>query len=332
MRDHMTNTTDEDTSRRQAQWAKLFFPIAIIAALGSTIGTYYGAIQGSSGSSDLEGLAIVIGFGTFVALMSAVFLQRSSRDRESAQTSYAETEPDTDALSAVLERLTALEEQTAGIADPTDGPSNVAGIDLDQYVREAIDRYAKTDLIDAVRTTVQTSESRSNVMRRMRRLHEDTLRRLRRELSAIRRRSTLNLVVGIWFAIVGIAFLIYVTFSSLTDGELSITGLVQRISIVVVVELFAYFFLRLYGTTVADTRFFQNELTNVEQKFIALEIAAHSDDRGAITRVISTLTQTERNFILEKGQTTVSLERSRDEKDTVASMARALVKAVSSRR
>ncbi|MCH7690367.1 MAG: hypothetical protein IIA17_04900, partial [candidate division Zixibacteria bacterium] len=90
---------------------------------------------------------------------------------------------------------------------------------------------------------------------------------------------------------------------------------IPRLSFIVFIEVFAYFFLKLYKASLYDIKFYQNELTNVESKIISLKSAFFSKDDGALRTIIEELSRTERNFVLKKGETTVELERTRLDTD-----------------
>ena len=94
-----------------------------------------------------------------------------------------------------------------------------------------------------------------------------------------------------------------------------IGSFMPRLSLVILIELFAYFFLKLYKSSLSEIKYFQNELSNFEAKFVSLRIAIMDKDRGVFDEVIKTLSRTERNYILEKGQTTVELEREKFDQD-----------------
>jgi len=84
-----------------------------------------------------------------------------------------------------------------------------------------------------------------------------------------------------------------------------------KISFVVVVELFAYFFLKLYKNGFDEVKYFQNELTNIDSKVLGIKFLKDVRNEELMAEVIKSLMATERNFVLEKGQTTVSLEKER---------------------
>ncbi|MNG20679.1 hypothetical protein D3C84_1049540 [compost metagenome] len=89
-----------------------------------------------------------------------------------------------------------------------------------------------------------------------------------------------------------------------------------RVMLVIFIEMFAYFFLRLYKQGLSEIKYFQNELTNVESKIIALEVCYLNSDSHAMATVIDALSKTERNFVLEKDQTTIEIEKSRLDTET----------------
>ena len=92
-----------------------------------------------------------------------------------------------------------------------------------------------------------------------------------------------------------------VTYSSLGDFTM---GFLPRLSIVLIIEVFSYFFLRLYKTSLAEIKYFQNEATNIEHNFVALEAAISINDKALIENCIHTFLAVERNPIMSEGQTT----------------------------
>jgi molybdopterin converting factor small subunit len=152
---------------------------------------------------------------------------------------------------------------------------------------------------------------------------QDTRYRLEQELQALTKRGNLNLTLGIFTTMVGIVFLGYAVFNPpavLTAPELFLY-FAPRVSLVVLIEVFAYFFLRLYKQSLGEIKFFQNEMTNIEAKYLALQVVLRADDPALYSKIVEALAETERNFILAKGQTTVELERERLTKDIYVGIA-----------
>lgn len=170
-----------------------------------------------------------------------------------------------------------------------------------------------------------------------------SVERLSREISDLRLRSNINLLIGMAITGGGL-WLLWSTVSMVDASELLktlasegresdvkflknlILPIVPRIMLVIFVEVFAYFFLRLYRNGLSEIKFFQNELTNVESKLTAIEFAFVTKSDEALKSAIEALSKTERNFVLEKGQTTVELERAKSDSDITRSIVKNIPK------
>ena len=93
-----------------------------------------------------------------------------------------------------------------------------------------------------------------------------------------------------------------------------------RLALALFLQVFAYFFLKLYRTSLAEIKYFQNEITNIEAKHLALTTAIQSSNTEYLKEVIGGLLATERNHILSKDQTTVELEKARLDTDQRSAM------------
>jgi hypothetical protein len=152
----------------------------------------------------------------------------------------------------------------------------------------------------------------------------ETKARLSLEIRNQGLRSNLNLVIGMVVTSIGVYLLwdmvsalgatTILTQAGILDSVFyknMILRLVPRISLVLFIEIFAYFFLRLYKEGLSEIKYFQNELTNVDLKFVALMASNILTLNDAMIDVIKEYGKTERNYILKKGQTTVDLEKNR---------------------
>ncbi|HHC0898424.1 TPA: hypothetical protein ACOSSQ_002053 [Escherichia coli] len=144
-------------------------------------------------------------------------------------------------------------------------------------------------------------------------LHTDMILRLESEIDRLNRRGGLNLAIGTIIALTDILSLAYFLYSApdIVDGVDFFIHHLPKLSFVIVVELFAYFFLRLYKNGFDEIKYFQNEITNIEMKAMSLKYAQEFKNEDIIKELAMHLMKTERNFILEKGQTTVSIEKDR---------------------
>lgn len=144
-------------------------------------------------------------------------------------------------------------------------------------------------------------------------LHTDMVLRLESEIDRLNRRGGVNLAIGSTISLTGILSLAYFLYSApdIVDGLDFFIHHLPKLSFVIVIELFAYFFLRLYKNGFDEIKYFQNEITNIEMKVMSLKYAQEFKSEDMIKELAMHLMKTERNFILEKGQTTVSIEKDR---------------------
>lgn len=198
-----------------------------------------------------------------------------------------------------------------------------------------INEETKDQLIKKIKSSI-SSESADDIIQSLKEKYEANLttaktydlfsittKRLNREVEAASKRSNLNLIIGVITSLLGFFILSYfvVTFDSNNKSiEDVLRNLIPKLSLVLFIEVFAYFFLKLYKETLHDIKFFQNELTNIESKCVAL-VTASAINQDAAKDVINNISNTERNFILKKGQTTVELEKCRvSESSTIEAM------------
>ena len=144
--------------------------------------------------------------------------------------------------------------------------------------------------------------------------HFDSLKnRLVRAIGYLEQRANVNLIIGIVTTLGAIAGLYYIVFlgSRSNFDTLSdvLTHYLPRISFVIFIELFSYFFLRLYKANVDDVKYYHNELTNVDSKLIALRASMVVKDDATLKAIATVLSKTERNYILKRGETTVDIEK-----------------------
>ena len=136
--------------------------------------------------------------------------------------------------------------------------------------------------------------------------------RLISETENLNRRGNLNLIIGIFITLIGIFFLGWSVISApnleSSDRDL-LAYYFPRTTFVILINIFAFFFLNLYRTSLNEIKYFQNELTNLEAKMIAIETMLLMEDKESLAKISFELVKSERNFILRRGQTTIELEK-----------------------
>ena len=232
-------------------------------------------------------------------------------------------------LSYVLEQLLALPDQAdfdrlstelkelkISLADQQ------LGLGLDDKYREEILQALKRELAAATgnQLLVAIEEKYAPAVIRQTEYNRlladfDSLKtRLNAEVQSLNRRANSNLAFGSVLTFVAMAGLTYVVLKAEVNYQ-DVTSVlhyyIPRLSFVIFIEVFAYFFLKLYKSNLSDTKYYQNELTNVESKMISLKSALLTQDKSAAKAIITELSKTERNFILKKGESTVDLEKAK---------------------
>lgn len=150
-----------------------------------------------------------------------------------------------------------------------------------------------------------------------------TEKRLMDEINGLKRRANTNMILGAIIAFVGVLGL--VTFilgepeQPQTDISLIIVHWVTRLSLVSFVEIFAFFFLKMYKTELLSIQYYQDELTGIESRKIALLFSIIHNNQEDISKSIDCLVNIDRNFKLDANQTTVDLEKLKTENNFIKS-------------
>gem|GEM_PF-3772925 len=143
--------------------------------------------------------------------------------------------------------------------------------------------------------------------------------RILKEIKRLTDSGIYNLTIGAVTTILSVIVLGFVVFIQKEPDDINhiqyISTIVMRLSIAVFIEVFAYFFLRLYKKNLDEIRFFQNEISNLDYKWAALAVSAGNDDLIKIS--VENLISTERNYLLKPGETTIELEREKMEKNEI---------------
>lgn len=139
--------------------------------------------------------------------------------------------------------------------------------------------------------------------------------RLHEEIYSLNRRGNINLFIGMFLSLSGLAYLGFTVYTSnaYTTYEMLFIHLAPRTLFVIFIELFSFFFLNLYKKSLDDIKYYQNEITNLEAKYLSLDQSKQSGNFKLLANALETLNKTERNFILKKDETTIELEKNKIE-------------------
>ena len=142
--------------------------------------------------------------------------------------------------------------------------------------------------------------------------------RLLDEINSLNSKANVNLSIAVVTTILAVGFLIYSSINIQKGFETwfeFISYYIPRITLVIFIELFSYYFLILYKSSLGEIKFYQNELTNIEFKTLSLRIALLSDNEENLIKLTNDLMAIERNQILKKDETTLSLEKYKTESE-----------------
>ncbi|PCJ35697.1 MAG: hypothetical protein COA75_09395 [Cellvibrionales bacterium] len=187
-----------------------------------------------------------------------------------------------------------------------------------ELVKESTDK-ASLEVLAGIEKKVRATDQ----LKEVESVFQKTLERLYSEISALSRRGNLNLSLGILTTIIGLAILGYfvLEIDSIPEDKMAfIAHFIPRLSLVLLIEVFAYFFLKLYKSSLSEIKYFQNEMTNAEAKLTAIKCSIMTSDTKTTSAVILALSNTERNAVLEKGQTTAEIEKSKIEQQNISTI------------
>ncbi|EJD6474691.1 hypothetical protein V6478_000593 [Providencia rettgeri] len=195
---------------------------------------------------------------------------------------------------------------------------NLDGIITDKEKKELVDelsvrikKEATNDIINEIKGSLVKDSKLIDIIKFF---NESTVR-MSRHIQKLNNLSILNLTFGIVISgfSIGILLLSIVDFSNSKNSiQDTVFYLVARMGVGVAVQLLALFFLNLYKKNIHEMKYIHNEITNIEAKKTAIMISHDFSEENKLA-IVNNLLATERNFILDKGQTTVILEQNKIE-------------------
>lgn len=185
-------------------------------------------------------------------------------------------------------------------------------------IQAKLESEALSSYVAGIQELITTNVKRASVEQ----LFTSIADRLGREVQDQARRGNLNLILGILTTLLGLSVLGYsVFYAPATQAANEIIAyFLPRVSLVILIEVFAYFFLKLYKQSLSEIKYFQNEITNIESRHLAIQFAAKDPDTSLQLKIVEELMKTERNFLMSKDQTTVEIERERLSRSTYSEL------------
>lgn len=181
---------------------------------------------------------------------------------------------------------------------------------------EDIKDEATAAAVSELTDSIQRDIYRNSLLEGTYMLRSQLFDRMNKRLSSLERRANFSLVFGVLFAAIGIAAIYFSFFSPSSAAVPSNTmsallSYAPRLSLVLIIEAVAFFFLRLYSKAIDEIRYTENEFTNVEMKLIGLDESHIAESDAAKQFALERLSETERNHVLKAGETTIEIEKAR---------------------
>ncbi|MBD9530433.1 hypothetical protein IB233_02145 [Comamonas sp. CMM01] len=279
--------------------------------------------------------------GTFIFVLSYIYLQNGFKkskpdtsleafleNKEQKEFRILEKSAKANLNNEVSTRLETLQNEFNSLKDHLTKLNNSDRSELVAELSKKINSEASKEIIDSIKEQVESTYLDESRKREINSFFKESRARLGIEIYKLGQRGNVNLAIGVATTAVGLYLLgtgvVEATTKQFSDLWSFTSNYFPRFTLVVMIELFAYFFLSLYKNNLIEIKYFQNELTNVEAKQISLQTAISFGDPANITDVISKLSLTERNHILSKEQTTVELEKAKIDRDSKGELIRSL--------
>ncbi|MDA3431667.1 hypothetical protein [Acinetobacter baumannii] len=178
------------------------------------------------------------------------------------------------------------------------------------------------EYVEKLKATIKNSFSEEFFNERFERSED----RLRSEKNSAFIRGNFNLMIGVVISILG-GVIAYAFIQKLPTANTTIelfSYTLPRLSFFILIIFLAFFFLNLYRKSMDDIKYYQNEITNLEAKYLSLQMAKSINNHKLTASLLEQLIKTERNFVLEKDQSTIELEKERISSDNANNTLKAI--------
>ncbi|WP_143278621.1 hypothetical protein [Bradyrhizobium sp. Y36] len=133
----------------------------------------------------------------------------------------------------------------------------------------------------------------------------DSRERLTDEILSLRNSGRSHLLYGLAFSLFSLSALGVFAFvqNGQSLNEFVSRELLYRLGFALLLQTVGFFFLRLYVKNQVDIKYYNNELTNLDAREAGIRLAL--ERKGSVAKLVDSLSKTERNFILKKGESSI---------------------------
>ena len=204
--------------------------------------------------------------------------------------------PDQDALDSLMSSVETLSFRLTDLEGKIEEDTARAEVRLSDDERTEmmadVKRMMPASLAHELRSQFEEEVAAVALRSRVSTIFDAADRRLRQEIAALTRRGNLNLIIGVFTTIAAVGLLAYMVLGVSTEIK-TVTELLQyyvpRVSTAAFIEIFSFFFLRLYRSSLSEIRYYQDELTRLSQSRVVLLAAEASEDGETLADAIRLL-------------------------------------------
>ena len=179
-------------------------------------------------------------------------------------------------IETLEERVAALELAPAPLAQAANA-ADVAQIILPQV---------QSDLVGVFEASYKKKSELDKSGEAIAHRFDAAVKRLEREIEEQSRKGNVNLIIGVGTTLLAVGLLVYIVLYLPQDNptwtQLA-SHYIPRLSLVIFIEIFSFFFLRLYKTTLEEARRYNDDLTRLTLQWVAADTGRHAQDEGAIS-------------------------------------------------
>lgn len=154
------------------------------------------------------------------------------------------------------------------------------------------------DLLAELENRYSAAAIENSLVAQVRQIFSLNSARLRQEISYLGRKGNLNLVIGVLTTALAVGLLAYMVLGvdhKFVDLIELLSYYIPRVTTVVFIEVFSFFFLKLYKSNLGEIKYYQNELTNLAVQEIGLETARLTKEPSSLRLVVEALVKDDRN-------------------------------------
>lgn len=226
-------------------------------------------------------IAMGIGYFLMVYLTGGIKLPIVERLTESMKPSYDNNNlnsKNTDEIEALKNKISDMSYSQLQLKE---GQQEAIIKELRATVSNDLAALFEREYSASVLSSIQLKQAKENFSK--------SIERLTKEIDILTRRANLNLVIGVLTTAIAVSLLAYMVLGN--DANLdTLTGLLSyylpRVTVVIFIEVFSFFFLKMYKSNLAEIKFYQQEITKISTQQVIYENSVLSKEDGDLGQFV----------------------------------------------